>query len=793
MLPPALRPFAEELKQLSPAARRALFEALSDNRTWLSEPSGTWVSPVAAGPEALPPRYEDRGLLGVGGVGEVRRVWDRELSRDVALKALRPELLDATWVVERFVAEARLQARLQHPGVVPIHDIGKLASGRWYFTMDVVGGRSLAEIIRDVHDASADGLWEASREGWTLRRLVVALQRVAEAVGHAHGLGVLHRDVKPENVLVGEHGEVWALDWGLARVIGAPDPDAPDSAALPVPGGQATLEGQVAGTPAFMSPEQAHGRPLDPRSDVYALGSVLYTVLAGREPYRAEDPLAILALVREIAPPPLAEVATLPIPVELASLCAAAMSRDPAGRPVDGGAFAAAIRAWVDGEQSRERALGFVAAARSRDALADRLREEAATLRAAGEAHLAKVKPWEAESRKAGAWARLDEAEDLDREAAVAAEQAEGLLHASLAYAPDLPAAHAALAARHRADHAAAEARRDSSAAARAELRLRTAAMALPASDSVRAAHLRYLDGGGALSLQTDPPGAQVWLDAYHVHNRRLKAAPLRALGPTPLVDVPLPMGRYRLRVTAPGRAEVRVPVAIGRGERWGDRGPDGAAAPVWLPPPLDLSADEVYVPAGPFRFGGDPGAMGAVAERRPWVDGFAIQRFPVTNRSYLRFLDDLVSRGRAEDAVRYAPRTRGATADDPGSAIYGQREDGTFFLRPDAEGDVWDPDWPVMMVDWPSARACAAWLAERTGLPWRLPTEGRPLRRVVVQRPRQPGRRRARPPAGGPLPPRREPLRRARHGGERERVDRQPLAARGPGDRGRSRRGPAA
>jgi len=141
------------------------------------------------------------------------------------------------------------------------------------------------------------------------------------------------------------------------------------------------------------------------------------------------------------------------------------------------------------------------------------------------------------------------------------------------------------------------------------------------------------------------------------------------------------------------------------------------------MPQVGELAPDDCLVPAGWFWSGGDPEAANSLARRRLWCDALVVRRFPVTNREYLAFLDDLVATGREADALQYAPRERGGTAGELGALIYGF-DGGRFVLRPDADGDVWGADWPVMLVDWRGASAYAAWEAVRTGRAWRLPGE---------------------------------------------------------------------
>jgi serine/threonine protein kinase len=204
-------------------------------------------------------------------MGTVYRATDRTLGRDVALKVLRPELAD-DGSAGRLRREAAILARLEHPGIVPVHEVGQLADGRLFYVMKLVRGARL--------DAAARGAPLAAR----LRLFL----RICETMSFAHAHGVVHRDLKPTNVMVGAFGEVLVLDWGIARVL---EPEAHPGAALPRARAPAdrdsltddvTAAGTVLGTPGFMSPEQAQGEAqVDARSDIYALGAILRWLVAG--------------------------------------------------------------------------------------------------------------------------------------------------------------------------------------------------------------------------------------------------------------------------------------------------------------------------------------------------------------------------------------------------------------------------------------------------------------------------------------------------------------------------------
>ena len=289
-------------------------------------------------------------------------------------------------------------------------------------------------------------------------------------------------------------------------------------------------------------------------------------------------------------------------------------------------------------------------------------------------------------------------------------------LRAALTQAPDLRDAHEMLADYYQARLAAAEQRRDQVAAIRYEALVRTHGSSQ---------HRAYLRGTGALTLYTDPPGAEVELLAWEEKDRRLRAQHRMSLGRTPLLGVPLPMGSYLLILRAPGREEVHYPVHIDRLEHWHATPPGASASePVHLPEKGTLAAGEVYVPAGWFWSGGDDGALDSLPRRRVWCPGFICGRTPVTNAQYLDFLNDLVASGRAKQAFMLAPTSRVSDRRDERDLLFRRDPKGYYQLHSDEEGVQWQPDWPVMFVDWYGAESFCRWLERKTAKPWRLPFE---------------------------------------------------------------------
>lgn len=261
-------------------------------------------------------RYEVTGELGEGGLGTVLRARDKRLNRWVAIKLLRRLSAEHE---QRFFNEAELTARLEHPAIVPVHDVGRWTSGAPFYAMKLVEGKSLSEVISGLPTLLAR------------LPLVTNVLTVCDAIGYAHARGVIHRDLKPSNVMVGPFGETLVIDWGLARDVGAPD------------------SSNISGTPHYMSPEQASGKAVDARSDVYALGAMLYEVLSGRPPWEDVPTAEVLARAARGSPPSLEQV-TPDAPHELAAIVDKAMSREAAQRYPDARGLGADLRRYLDGQ-----------------------------------------------------------------------------------------------------------------------------------------------------------------------------------------------------------------------------------------------------------------------------------------------------------------------------------------------------------------------------------------------------------------------------------------------------------
>jgi len=281
--------------------------------------------------------FLDDGELGRGGMAVVKRVFDPRMLRHTALKALDQDVVNED-TISRFIDEAQITGQLEHPGVVPVHEFGIDAAGQLYLNMKLVQGRSLADII----DRAESERLEPNRLG----HVVEILLKVTDALSYAHSRGVIHRDIKPGNVMVGDFGQVYLLDWGVALVRGT----APDAVTLT----RETQTGEdvdsIIGTPAFMAPEQARSLAVDERTDVFGLGGLLYYALTGLPTYG--DSSTANSLFRAIG----GDIDPLPdydqghsVPRSLARIAMKALAYDPENRFQTAREFRAALEQFLRG------------------------------------------------------------------------------------------------------------------------------------------------------------------------------------------------------------------------------------------------------------------------------------------------------------------------------------------------------------------------------------------------------------------------------------------------------------
>jgi eukaryotic-like serine/threonine-protein kinase len=293
-------------------------------------------APAFASTDTRSARYREQGLLGRGGMGEVRLVADALIGREVAVKMIAAPLAGSGSIRERFLREARIQGQLEHPSIVPVYDLGIDAAGNEYFTMKRISGRTLAGVLIALARDDA-----TTRAAFPLQRRLTVFRQVCLAVAYGHSRGVIHRDLKPANVMVGDFGEVYVLDWGIAHVLDDP----------------AQHDDQLLGTPGYAAPEQL-GNPsqVDARADVYSLGAILFELLA-LEPWHRNASAAelIASTTSEPHARPALRAPHRDIPPELDDLCAHATALGRDDRISTARGLADAIERYLEGDRDLER------------------------------------------------------------------------------------------------------------------------------------------------------------------------------------------------------------------------------------------------------------------------------------------------------------------------------------------------------------------------------------------------------------------------------------------------------
>ena len=654
-------------------------------------------------------RFQTLGEIGRGGMGRVLEASDPRLGRTVAVKVLIDPSKISDDQLARFAAEARITSQLEHPNIVPVYDMGTTADGELYFVMKKVEGRSLGEVLTLLRVGEPEAV-----RTWTLHRLLTTFISLCNAVAFAHDRGVLHRDLKPDNVMLGRFGEVLLMDWGVARVMGTEEVirQAGDvTAQVTIP---ETMDGSTIGTPGYMSPEQARGdmELLDGRSDVWSLGALLYELLTWLRAYEGRNLFALI-FASMSGPPkdPRERAPERRIPDEIAEVCLQALSQDPADRHPTASELGAAVEDYLEGSKRRAAAALRLADAESAWSRYVEAGDELRYLKARVRELEVTVEPWRP----------IDQKGDLlgarERLAALGTERAEAFgevvlgCEQALSQDPGNPGARELMARACYARFEQAEAAGD--AEDQAYFRRQ-----ILAYDAGRYAEL--LRGTGAVTLRTTPAGAEVVARRFDPRKLVWTQGAPRALGRTPLEAVPLEPGSWLLTVSATGYQPMRYPVRIPRG-RHHDSGPE----PLALLRPAELGAGMSYVPAGPFLAGGDPDAPASLPADEPTLDGFLIARLPVTVEEYCAFVNAIHAQD-PERAWNLVPRVESGMKKQGGGQYWERPRPGRLYSVPevDRDGDRWDPLWPVFGISWFDAVAYVEWLSRASGLPWTLPTD---------------------------------------------------------------------
>ena len=636
------------------------------------------------------PRYEFHQLLGSGGMGEVYRVFDHRLKRFLALKVLHPTLSHHPIIVELFLKEAQSTGLLQHPGIIPVHDLGYLPDGRCFFTMQEITGSNFGSIIELVHQNGQPTDIRETHQGWSIYRLLQVFLRICETLAYAHELGIIHRDIKPANFMLGEHGEVLVLDWGIAKIL---------------PHGEGYFQfaskirpqpGSIVGTPQYISPEQAKGEgdQVTQSSDVFSLGCLLYDILMGL-PYRKGAPSEILAMVQCDQP-------SLPllsyVDEELRSIFEQCVALNPQDRFASAIELHQALQQWMDEEAQRQKAFRWIEQAQNAHHQIQQLHQEMHLLDKEIRQLSQEIPKWASLDEKETLWKKEDRQAQASLQAQLLESDCIEWLNSALHYDPDLQPAHQTLADIYFEKFLRSINDADTAKAEVYEKLIRI---------HDRGRHIAYLNTQGLLRIESTQP-CTLELFEYSLVQRRYQPIFLRKIhSHTPQQ---LPLGRYLLQVKV-AEHTLNYPLYFTR---------EHAQITVRIPDTLNIIHNDIFVPAAMAIFGNRNEAKSP--EKMVFVEDFYIQKHPVTNREYLIFLNDLAQKGFLEEAIQCAPRNTGVK--HTREILYGYDEDThSFCLKPDEQGDMWDLDWPVLLISANNAKRYAQWYSEKTGTQWTLPS----------------------------------------------------------------------
>jgi len=628
----------------------------------VSSPASAVRAPTGGGFE----RYVLQQPLGRQGVGQLYLVLDRDLKRQLLLKMTA---IDAD-AMPRLLEEAQVAGQLDHPHIANVHDIGVADGEQLFYTMPFTPGRTLADVIGALKAGD-----EVARETYTTVRLIQIYLHVLEALGFAHAHGVIHRDLTPANVWIGEHGEVQVTNWGHAKVVEESSiaTDRTDSM---------TRMGEVVGTAAYVSPEQVSGGDLGPSADIYGLGVVLYELLTLVVPFRgtASEVHHQHLTVMPVAPRTESDRQIAP---ELERICLRALAKEPGERQASVLDMYAEVQAWLDEESDRikrdEKARRLIEDGR-------RCLDEFVTVRddirrREHEAHQL-AKQFGSETGVA------DVASEGQVELAMKGHEVMAALSEALGAQRDNPEARGLLAEYWWTRYLEAEERADIQGE---EL----AARLLERYDDGR--FREKLLAPGVVTIESEPAGARAWIYPLNERAGKRVAGTEVALGETPIGALEVASGSHLIVLKLDDHRVARVPILVERGAEQTVRAALVATS--------DVDPHFVQVVGGPFARG--------LERQMCQLDEFFIAEHPVTVGEYLVFLGAV---GKGEARTR-APRV-------PDGALLVKEGDGGFELPDESDLGSWSERWPVFGVSLEDAAAYAAWRSVEDGRSYRVPTE---------------------------------------------------------------------
>jgi len=620
-------------------------------------------------------RYERWECLREGGTSAIYRAFDRKMKHHLVMKILKIDLVEESQARSAFLNEANLLYRMQHPNIVGVFDVGELETGQIFMTMQELKGLSLAKLIQNgkIRD--------------NLAILLKAFCSICSAVFYVHNQGYLHRDLKPENIILTENFDCVSLvGWGYALRI--------------EPG-----EESIVGTPLYMSPEQARGELLDQRSDVYSLGTILFELLDGRKHIEIESFSKLLHSIGTDPHPKFTSEGNIPHSLAEIVDCAIQFHKEDRFSSVHD--LELEIRNWFQIEERHAKGQRLVL-------IADEILEQSENMFQAAKELLSGV-IWdqlenEEETVKYESWLVQDKAKDMFFEANQLRATYIHRIEEALLIEPSLLSARERLAEFYQQKLREIDISQRPFHIQETVLQLEGQIELLPVDNVVRQHSLDLIQGRGQLSIDCDSIEGKVVVEKYTLRKRRLQLELIEHVD-LPLVGLPLEMGSYRLTIQCSGSEDALYPVWIDRKHHWDM----GVESTIHLHKEGEIEDDWCYIPSGPvFRL--NEGFDLKHSKHMVWVASYLIQKYPITNREYLVFLNDLVSSGQANFAEDYCPYPLKTPADEL-LCRYQQNDKDVYYLsHPKAT------DWPVTMINLNCVQAYSKWFSAQTGRSWRLP-----------------------------------------------------------------------
>ena len=632
-------------------------------------------------------RYEVMGYLGSGGMGEVLEVFDHKFRRKAAMKIMHPNLTRYPLIIELFKKEAQSTGLLQHPGTVPVYDFGTLSDNRFFFTMPVIQGITLYEAIQLAHSPSTPAQWSDVQNDWSINRLLQAFLDICHTLAYAHELHIVHRDIKPSNFMLGKHGEVLVMDWGIAKILPAGEKYFNLTTNI------RPSEGSVVGTPHYISPEQAQGESpnVDETSDIFSLGCVLYEIITGN---MVRNGSAKEALEQINTHCPTLET-NRPIDEALQEIYQRCIAPEKNKRFQHAGELLSHFQRWLEGENKRQKAVFQLKKAKkdfqSWLALQNNLLHLSETI----QHKKSTIKTWGSIQEKEELWLLEDQYNALVLQRDLLQINSIEALHSALHHDPELDDAHIELARIYHHKHLlAVQEKNNAESTITQEL--------LKIHD--RGEFAEYLKGMGTIEIIA---ANKTWRVHKYVEEKR-RLVPQYVLDGKNSQTLHLPLASYVLECNISGSV-IHIPFNLSYMQ---------SQQKIHLPDTLKISKKEAYIHEGNCIIGhkNEPHHP----ERSVWIDSFSIQKYPVSMKEYIEFLEDVRKKEGVDVALAMAPHYQN-NAQKP-IVILDQKKD-CFVLVTDPTGDDWHEEWPVLLVSKDDMLQYAQWYSKQTGMEWTLPT----------------------------------------------------------------------